>query len=787
MSPDLYEQAWAHLEGGSFAEAQAAFLEMLAQHPEARREADARIGLAGALHAQGCSDPALLELHRALRLREGLGDDRGVASTHNNLGVLNLELGNIGLAAEHFEVSRRLLSTGRDDGLRVQVLANLSRAQGDYGDQPRAEALAREGLSLLSEQTSDRTRAALLLNLAESLRAQGQYRAATDHYGQALALATSQEALDQTCRAQHGLALLEAAHGRNEEALDLMRAALCAAEITQDASSQVLCLSGLARLERTCGRPDAALALARQALGRAQASARRLEELGVHDLMCDLLAGLGRPAEALEHAADARRLERDLKSRENAQRVMLLNTIHDVEQVRKEREAAQRAREVAEAKVREQVQELEQLALYDALTGLPNRTLFRDRLRQRLQRPDGGEGLLVGVLDLDRFKRVNDALGRPAGDALLQHTARRLQEALQGSQELARSGGNEFLLLLDGPAEEAATRLLTTLSAVPLIHGDQELVPRATLGLASFPQDGHDADTLLRHAERAMHHTKQTETGWGTFDRTVRAAPIAMDRDLQRALREQQFVLHHQPQVETRSGRVLGVETLLRWQHPERGLVPPGDFIPALEESNLILDVGAWVLREACRQIAPLGELRVSVNLSVRQFQLGDQLIEVVKEALQASGLAPQRLELELTESLVMRNAAYAGGILERLRDLGVRVSIDDFGTGHSSLAYLRHFALDALKIDRAFIRELEGDLRDRAIVETIVHLAHGLELEVVAEGIETASQAQVAAEIGVDLLQGWHYARALPLPELLAYLESAGRQPSALLSRGRS
>lgn len=705
-----------------------------------------------------------------------------MASSHNNLGVLNLELGNIGLAAEHFEISRQHLLGGQADGLLVQVLANLARAQGDYGDQARAEGFAREGLALLAsrpaadeaaESTSARIRAALLLNLAESLRGQDQVVQARVSYLEAFVLANGQGANDQLCRIQHGLALLAAAEGRLSEATEMMRRALATAQVTQDASSQVLCLSGLALLEQQGGRPDSALDLAHQALDRAQSSARRLEALGVHDLLCALLVDLGRPAEALEHAGQARQLERALKNSENEQRVMLLNTIHDVEQVRRERETAQQARRQAELKVRAQVRELERLALYDELTGLPNRTLFRDRLEQLLTQRDVLPRRLVGVLDLNRFKRVNDALGRSAGDALLRHTARRLQLALRPGEAVARSGGNEFLLLLQGEAEEVATRLLTFLAAEPLLYGAEELVPRATLGLARCPEDGHDAETLLRHAERAMHHTKQAEAGWGLYDGTVRAAPIAMDRALQRALNEQQFVLHHQPQIEVSTGRVVGVETLLRWQHPERGLVPPGDFIPALEESNLIVEVGAWVLREACRQVAPLGQLRVSVNLSVRQFQLGDRLIRLVEEALAESGLAPSRLELELTESLVMRDADYAGRVLEQLRALGVRVSIDDFGTGHSSLAYLRHFALDALKIDRAFIRELEADVRDRAIVETIVHLAHGLKLEVVAEGIETDRQARIAAEIGIDLLQGWYYSRALPLPELIGYLES--------------
>ncbi|MGY2896715.1 putative bifunctional diguanylate cyclase/phosphodiesterase [Deinococcus sp. UYEF24] len=748
---------------------------MLGQTSDTRAEADARSGLAGSLHAQGHSELALVELHRTLFLRERLGDTRGLASIHNNLGVLHLELGYIGLAAEHLELGRRHLIGAQPDELLVQILSNLSRAQGDYGDQVRAEGFASEGLSLATEKTDPRTRCALLLNLAESLREQRRQAEARQGYLDALVLALGAGAEDQSCRAEHGLALLEADEGRLEAGVERMRRALGTARDIQDVSAQILCLSGLARLEQRAGRSELALEYAGQALIQAQAAVRQLEELGVHDLLCGLLSETGSPTRALHHAGQARQLERTLKNSENEQRVMLLNTIHDVEQVHRERETAQRAREQAELKVREQVKELERLALYDALTGLPNRTLFRDRLAQLLQRREAQGERLIGVLDLNRFKRVNDALGRAAGDALLKFTAHRLQLALLPGEVLARAGGNEFLLLLDGSAsdEETATRLLTVLSAEPMLYDHQELVAYATLGLARSPQDGQDAERLLRHAGQALHHAKRTEVGWSAYRGGVGAEPLAMDRALLRALKEEQFVLHHQPQIEAATGRVIGVETLLRWQHPERGLVPPGDFIPALEESNLILEVGGWVLREACRQIAPLGELRVSVNVSVRQFQLGDQLIELVKEALQSAQLAPNRLELELTESLVMWNAEYAGDILRRLREIGVRVAIDDFGTGHSSLAYIKHFVLDVLKIDRAFIRELESDTRDRAIVETIAHLAHGLGMEVVAEGIETASQASIATQIGVDLLQGWHYARALPLEQLVTYLDS--------------
>ena len=774
-SERLYEQAWALMQDGEFGVAQDAFETLIARSPAAEVEADARSGLAGALHAQGLSTQAASQLYRALAVRERMGDATAVGRTYNNLGILNLELGNIGLATEQFEASRKRLSGINQDALLVQVLVNLSHAHGEHDDQMRSEFFALEGLALLKTAhlmedgiaVQARSHAALELNLAESLRRQGRAAEARDHYETVLCLTGPEDLVGQLSRARHGLALLKAQAGHPEEAMALMRSASESAKRTQDVTSQVWELTGMAELHDQSGDRASALNLAQEALELAQGAGRRLEVLKVHDLLCVLLTALGRPQEALVHLGAARRLEREIKSSENEGRITLMNTLYDLERVTGEREAAHRARTQAELKIQDQVDELQRLALYDALTALPNRTLFQDRLQQAVE---AGALPQVGVLDLDRFKHVNDALGREAGDALLRHVAVHLSAALQPGETLARSGGNEYLLLAYGDPEAVAVRFLTALSAEPMRHGGHEVVPRGSLGVASAdaqPARTATAITLMQQAESALHHAKRTQSGWTRFDGTQRVTPLALDGALQLAYKERQFVLHHQPQIDARSGAVVGVETLIRWLHPERGLVPPGEFIPALEESNLILEVGAWVLREACHQIAPLGDLRVSVNLSVRQFQQGEALIDLVESILAETGLAAERLELELTESLVMRNAKYAGTILDRLRALGVRVSIDDFGTGHSSLAYLRHFALDALKIDRAFIRELEGDVRDRAIVDTIVHLAHGLGLEVVAEGIETENQAQIARDLGVDLMQGWLYARAMPLTDL--------------------
>ncbi|HWM67187.1 MAG TPA: EAL domain-containing protein [Steroidobacteraceae bacterium] len=433
------------------------------------------------------------------------------------------------------------------------------------------------------------------------------------------------------------------------------------------------------------------------------------------------------------------------------------------------------------AQANEQLEEvnaqLQHVAMHDALSGLPNRLLLADRLSQAIAQAERHQNrFAVFVVDLDRFKAINDSLGHLAGDAMLKEVARRLASVLRKADTLARLGGDEFVLVLNEIAsaqdvETIAGRVLADI-ARPVKLSDLELHTSASIGISLFPADGTDAETLLQHADAAMYHAKKN--GRNTYQLFVLAMNafakdrLELENGLRRALVQGEFVLHYQPKVDVRDGGIDSAEALIRWQHPTRGLTGPLDFIPLAEESGLILPIGEWVLREACRQAcawqtAGLRPLRVAVNLSAQQFRQKN-LVAVVRSALNAARLEPRYLELELTESAVMHDAEQSIEILQQLSALGVRISVDDFGTGYSSLSYLRRLPLDKLKIDRAFIRDVVTSRDDAAIVRAIVSLAHNLRLKVIAEGVETPDQLAFLRELGCDQYQGYHY--SVPVPD---------------------
>lgn len=449
---------------------------------------------------------------------------------------------------------------------------------------------------------------------------------------------------------------------------------------------------------------------------------------------------------------------------------------------------------------REMEAQLRRQATHDALTGLPNRTLFLSRLGDALARAhQGGPTGAVLFLDLDRFKDVNDSLGHAAGDRLLVAVAARLRAGLREQDLLARLGGDEFTVLLErvtDPAEAArlADQLAHTLDA-PIAFDGHEHLMTASVGVVLASVAYARAEDVLRDADVAMYRAKAAgKARYAVFDPPMQAAVLArlaLERDLRLALERGQFGLHYQPIVDLRSGRIVKVEALARWQHPGRGLVPPGDFIPLAEESGLIVPLGRWVLGEACRQARSWVEagtpLAVAVNLTAREFQ-HPALAEEVAAALGNAGLDPAWLRLEITESLAMRDAAATVATLGALRALGVETMIDDFGTGYSSLAYLQRLPVDTLKIDKAFVDGLgEEDEGDQAIVAAIITLAHALGLRVIAEGVETAAQALRLRALGCDQSQGYHFARPQPAAELMTLLERGavlGALPIALVPR---
>jgi diguanylate cyclase (GGDEF)-like protein len=436
---------------------------------------------------------------------------------------------------------------------------------------------------------------------------------------------------------------------------------------------------------------------------------------------------------------------------------------------------------------------LQHVATHDALTGLPNRLLLADRLNQAIAQAERHQHrFAVLVVDLDRFKAINDSLGHMAGDAFLKDIARRLALALRKADTLARLGGDEFVLILNeisGPqdAESVASKVLADL-ARPVTVSGLELQVSASVGISIGPDDGTDAETLLQHADAAMYHAKKNgRNGYQFFAPVMNAFArerLELENGLRRALEDRQFVLHYQPKVDVRSGRIDSAEALVRWRHPKRGLLPPAQFIPLAEETGLIVPIGDWVLREACRQAyawqaAGLRPLRVAVNLSAQQFRQRN-LVDVVRTALSMARLEPHYLELELTESAVMQDAEASIQILRELSKLGVRISVDDFGTGYSSLSYLRRLPLDKLKIDRAFIREVVTSRDDAEIVRAIVSLAHTLHLKVIAEGVETPDQLEFLSSLGCDQYQGFHHSAPLPNNAFISMMREHQAEPHA-------
>lgn len=423
------------------------------------------------------------------------------------------------------------------------------------------------------------------------------------------------------------------------------------------------------------------------------------------------------------------------------------------------------------------------LAYYDPLTELPNRTLLRDRAVQTLTQAarEHAETALL-FLDLDHFKTINDSLGHLSGDSLLQEATQRIRAALRHADTVGRLGGDEFLIVLNhsdaASAAHVARNLLSRL-AEPFIINGHSLSISASIGIAVSPRDGNNFDELHKNADIAMYKAKELGRNRYHFF-TPELNEAAMERlTLESALRgavdNNQLRLHYQPQIDLASGKVIGVEALLRWVHPELGTVSPAKFIPIAEDSGLIDKIGSWVLYEACRQNkawqdAGLPPLLVAVNVSTRQFALGD-ILAVVTHALSDSGLDPTHLEVEITESLLAQDLENTLAVLNKIHALGVQVAVDDFGTGYSSLAYLKRFPLHKLKLDQSFVRDLEQDADDRAIASGVVNLGHSLGLAVIAEGVETPAQLEILRQLGCDEIQGYLYSRPLPAAELAAWL----------------
>jgi diguanylate cyclase (GGDEF)-like protein len=459
-------------------------------------------------------------------------------------------------------------------------------------------------------------------------------------------------------------------------------------------------------------------------------------------------------------------------------------------------------REVAENRIR-------YLAYYDDLTGLPNRQFLKEGLARSIKEAaEHGRLLALLFLDLDRFKEINDNFGHTTGDALLQQVAERLKQSVRDvdfvsrtSDEsrhatVTRQGGDEFTILLTSirspeDAGRVARRILLDLeTSFPV---GRELVVSGSIGIAVYPFDGEDVDTLLKHADTAMYHAKEGgRNDYEFFSESMKVAAIrkfTMESDLRKAIDREEFVLHYQPKLDLLTGTIVGVEALLRWRHPDRGIVSPAEFIPVAENAGLIVSIGEWVLRTACRQAKlwareGLPRLTMAVNVSGRQFHKGT-LVKTVTEVLSGTDLDPRLLEIEITESTTMKDENHAVETLACLKQLGVRVALDDFGTGYSSLSYLRRFPLDSLKIDRSFTMDLTTNAEIASIVTAVIEMAHSLGLRAVAEGVETAEQEAFLRSHDCDEIQGYHFSRPVA-PEAVAELLRAAEAAGTGLDRRR-
>jgi diguanylate cyclase (GGDEF)-like protein/PAS domain S-box-containing protein len=434
-------------------------------------------------------------------------------------------------------------------------------------------------------------------------------------------------------------------------------------------------------------------------------------------------------------------------------------------------------------------EQVEYQAYHDSLTGLPNRLLFRDRITIALAHAKrSGRLSAVMFLDLDQFKLVNDTLGHTVGDRLLQAIGARLVNCVRAEDTVARMGGDEFTMLLSDCADRRGAMLVAqkVLEAVrhPVTIDEHELFVTTSIGVAVFPDEGLDAESLLKNADRAMYRAK--EVGRDNYQFASSALPqpaetrLAMERALHRALERDEFVVHYHPMVEIATGRVVGAEALVRWNHPDQGLIQPEEFIPLAEETQLIVPIGAWVLRTAITQMKAWHDaghawLRVAVNLSPRQFQ-DKELVSTVEDVLARTGFPPQFLDLEITESTAMQNAELTLAILTRLKEMGIRISIDDFGTGYSSLSYLKRFPIDTVKIDQDFVRDLTPD--DAAIITAVISMARALNLRVIAEGVETEEQLAFLRREQCGEMQGFLYSHPLPAAEFEQALRAMLRVP---------
>ncbi|MCD0174440.1 EAL domain-containing protein [Deinococcus sp. 14RED07] len=722
-------------------------------------------------HGRGNSQDALVTLREAQALFAQCGDVAAEIRAMCNQAQTLLAVGRTAEAVDLMHAALKLLgqsSTPLASELYVQSTLGLLHEQ--LARPAEAVGHFRRARDVAQQLGNHGAAATMALNAGEMARHLGHLEDAQDLLGHAVDTARSLRMERVLCGALCSLGAVFSELGRFEEAETLLSEGQVLSATVDSVDAALDAMLGRGRNRVRQGHMRAAATILYGALRLARQRQRSQVALDAHLLLAQA-SERQRPRVAVRHLNAARALEAELRSRaldeqarELTQEARLGSAQVEASHERQLRQVSEKARRQAEATVHEQMRALERGRLYDSLTSLPNRTLLNALLSKAAQ---GGAALMVVVIDLDRFGQINEVFGHAAGDAVLREVARRLQAAILARDTLGRLSSDEFGVVLTGPftAAEVQRRLRWLQAAFDqeFAVAGRQVVVRAAFGAALYPDHGADAESLLRAAHSALADAREA-AGPVVYSGPVsdRAVSLSVDSALSRALVRGEFSLHFQPLVSSGTREVVSAETLLRWEHPVLGRRSPAEFIPLLERSGDITAVGEWVLREACQAAVAWGGTRVAVNLSARQFVHGD-LAGRVARVLYDSGLPGEQLELEITESLMMQSPERAASMLRTLRSTGVRVMLDDFGTGFSNLSYLHSFPLDGLKLDRSFVEAMGGGGRGGAIVSAVVGMASALGLDLVAEGVETEEQWAALRALGVPVLQGYLFGKPAP------------------------
>lgn len=745
--------------------------------------ADALNGMAKIEHRRGESNAALFHLQEARELRKLLGDVRGEASLLCNIGGLYTDLGNFNTALD-FLLQAETIAGERGDVLSAGIATNLARVFDDLNDAVSAEQQYQKALGIVKSIGHPFGEAILSANYGEFHLRRGNLERADELLNASLDLTERKGFI--AAEALRHLGVLFRQRGNLDAALVAFHDATNLARTGDDLDVLIEVLISEAETHLQQQHLTLAEDVLTEAQELARGSGRNRTLARILQLTSQVMEQEGRIKAALTTARESHDLESQILKAEAEQRTKQLATQHELERARNELEQQRHryeteriTKEKMERESYERMKELERKALYDALTGLPNRLLLADRFRVALEHASRtGTRLALGVLDLNKFKSINDTLGHHVGDELLIEVARRLEPILRAEDTVARTGGDEFVFLIrsitDTEAVLAVARRIMQ-AFEPMFHlYNHHLHVGPSIGFAVFPEDALTYQDLFEKADKAMYEAKTRGSGFELhgMQSSDRMAPITLEGALHQALKNEEFDIVYQPFTDTK-GKPRGAEALLRWHHPLFGNISPLEFLPIAESTGLSVPIGAWVLQHACQEAAKWPGLTLSVNLSSRQLSHPDFAI-TVKQALESSGLRPDLLELEIKEELLARQLERSQSRLGALRDLGVRLILDDFGEGFTSFTALKNHPMHGVKIDRNLIQDLQAETkgsRDEVLLAAVIRMAQALDLDVIAKGVETEYQWEFLSGLGITAVQGFLFSRPQTAGELVAGL----------------